>query len=239
MTDRTPVGLLTMRSHPTLPYLLDRCAAAPEIEPVLIFDEKDFSEKDAGIFQDRTGGAFPRREPETFVPRYRSTTVPNHNSDESVTFVRETKLALLVNAGTPRRIGRAMIDSAPAGVLNAHPGILPKYRGATCCEWAIYNDDPVGVTAHFMDEGLDSGPILFDRVLEVAPGQSYRDVRVALYGLALDTIVDAVRLIVARGLSAAALPPQPPADVFKPIPDALLAEVKRKLAAGEYVCPRP
>lgn len=238
MSHRTPVGLLTMEHHPTLPYLLDRFEAGSEIEPVLIFDEKDFSEKDARIFQDRTGGAFPRRAPETFVPRYRSATVPSHNSEESLAFVRETKLTLLVNAGTPRRIGRPLIDVAPAGVLNVHPGILPKYRGATCCEWAIYHDDPVGVTAHFMDEGLDSGPILFDRVLEVAPGESYRDVRVALYGLALDTIVEAVRLIVARGLTAGALPPQPKGGLFKPIPDELLAEVKRKLTAGEYACPR-
>jgi folate-dependent phosphoribosylglycinamide formyltransferase PurN len=238
MTGRARVGLLTMRHHPTLPALLDRFGAATEIEPVLIFDEKDFSEKDAGIFQDRTGGAFPLRAPETFVPRYRAITVPNHNGHECLAFVRDATLGLLVNAGTPRRIGRPLIESTPGGVLNVHPGILPKYRGATCCEWAIYHDDPVGVTAHFMDEGLDSGPIIFDRVLKVSPGESYRDVRVALYGLALDTVVEAVRLIVGHGLTASALPPQPAADVFKPMPARLLAEVQRKLAAGEYACPR-
>ena len=237
MTGRTPVGLLSTRSHPTLPYLLDRLAAASGIEPVLILDEKDFSAKDAAIFAERTGGAFPRRAPEASVPRFRTASVGSHNGDDCLAFVRESKLALLVNAGTPRRIGRALIDATPAGVLNVHPGILPKYRGATCCEWAIYHGDRVGVTAHFMDEGLDSGPILFSRTLKVAPGDSYRDVRVGLYGLALDVVVEAVREIIARGLRASALPPQPLADVFKPIPDDLLAEVKRKLSAGEYACP--
>lgn len=236
MSGRVRVGLLTTRHHPTLPYLLDRFETAPEIEPVLMFDAKDFSASDAAMFQDRTSGALPLRAPDTFETRYRTTTVPGHNHDDALAFVRETGLALLVNAGTPRRIGRPLIDSIPAGVLNVHPGILPKYRGATCCEWAIYHGDPVGVTAHFMDEGLDSGPILFSRVLKVAPGDRYRDVRVALYGLALDVSVEAVRLVVARGLRPASLPLQPPADVFKPIPDELLAEVKRKLSAGEYAC---
>lgn len=228
----TRVGLLTTAGHPLLGYLAQRMAErAPGIEPILIFDERDFSEKDRGIFAARTEGAFPP------VPRppLRSLTVPDHNGAEARRFVAEQGIHLLVNAGTPRRIKPELLAAAPAGVLNVHPGILPKYRGASCCEWAIYNDDPVGVTAHFMDAGLDSGPIIFTRELPVERGQSYPQVRVALYRLWLDACADGIAEVTTRGLTAATLPAQPDAAVFKPIPDELLAQVRAKLDRGQYL----
>jgi methionyl-tRNA formyltransferase len=85
-----------------------------------------------------------------------------------------------------------------------------------------------------MDEGLDSGPIILVRELSTCPPQSYEDVRVALYRLAQDVMVEAITRILERGLTPADLPPQPPGPVFKPIPDHLLEEVRAKLRRGEY-----
>ena len=231
-----PIGLLTTRRHPLLPYLLERLEGVAGVTPVLLFDEKDFSAKDAAIFTSRTDGAFPVRELGPWLRCYPAVDVPSHNGPECQAYVRETALELLVNAGTPRLVSAALLEAVRVGVLNVHPGVLPKYRGATCCEWAIYHDDPVGVTAHFMDTGLDSGPILFARQLPVRRGQTYTEVRVALYRLALDVCAEAVGLIVERGLKPAALAPQPPAAAFKPMPGDLLDEVKAKLARGEYRC---
>lgn len=230
------LGILTSRSHPTLPYLLDELAAVPGLQLTLLFDAKDFSDKDRAIFADRTQGAFPPRDTAPLFARCACVDVPNHNDPQCLDLVRTRQIDLLLNGGTPRRVGPELLRAAARGVLNAHPGILPKYRGATCCEWAIHNDEPVGVTAHFMDEGLDSGPILFPRELPVRKGMDYSAVRVALYRHALKTAAEAVQAVFANDLSPAKLPPQPPGEAFKPIPDDLLAAVKRKLAAGEYKC---
>lgn len=47
------------------------------------------------------------------------------------------------------------------GILNAHPGDLPRYRGNACLNWAIINAEPeVALTIHKMDKNLDSGPIV-------------------------------------------------------------------------------
>jgi len=50
--------------------------------------------------------------------------------------------------------------------INIHPSLLPKYRGATPTNWMIRNGERiVGLTAHLIDEGIDSGAILFRRQL--------------------------------------------------------------------------
>lgn len=48
------------------------------------------------------------------------------------------------------------------GVLNAHPGLLPYYRGIDCAAWAIYDDrfDRVGSSVHWVNRGIDTGNIL-------------------------------------------------------------------------------
>lgn len=53
------------------------------------------------------------------------------------------------------------LNSFKYGILNAHPGDLPKYKGNACPNWALLNfEDRIGVTIHRMTEELDSGPYL-------------------------------------------------------------------------------
>jgi folate-dependent phosphoribosylglycinamide formyltransferase PurN len=227
----TTVGFLTTRHHPLLPYLLEEVASVGGIEPMLLFDAKDFGRRDAALFEERTGGAFPAR---PVSPAHWAAEVTDHNSLNCIDLIRTCSLGLAVNAGTPRLIGVDLLAAPTQGVLNVHPGILPKYRGASCPEWAVYHGDPVGVTAHFMDTGLDSGPIVASRTLPVVPGMTYRELRVALYRLQLKFMAQSIRRVLEAGLTAAALPPQPHAEVFRPMPDELLTQVRLRLARGEY-----
>jgi folate-dependent phosphoribosylglycinamide formyltransferase PurN len=234
VTARRRIGILSVRTHPLLPYFLERLAAAPELEPVVILDEREFSAKDTAIFADRTAGALAARDVGPYLARVDWKTVPSHNAPECAALVRDEAIEVVINAGTPRLLGPELLAAPTRGILNVHPGILPKYRGASCCEWAIYHDDPVGVTAHFMDEDLDSGPIIFTRELAVRRGQTYSDVRVALYRLELETRVVALRHVLDAALMPRMLPRQPDLPLFKPMSNDLLAVVKTKLAAGQY-----
>ena len=49
------------------------------------------------------------------------------------------------------------ISSFRLGILNAHIGILPKYRGRCVVEWSVLHGDPTGVTVFFIDSGIDNG----------------------------------------------------------------------------------
>jgi methionyl-tRNA formyltransferase len=229
---RARIGLLTSQGYPLLGYVVDRISAILDTDLLVICDSKDVTERDQRLFQEQTEGAL---EPRPFERgTYRWTTVTDHNGPDTLQLIRREHIDLLVNVCTPRRITPRLLAEPRLGVLNVHPGILPRYRGASCCEWAIYNDDPVGVSAHFMDDGLDSGPIIFTRELEVTPGQIYTQARVELYKLWVDACGEAVVEVLGQGLTPAVLPAQPEFPVFKPIPDGLLAEVKERLARGTY-----
>jgi methionyl-tRNA formyltransferase len=66
-----------------------------------------------------------------------------------------------ISMNYPGLIPRRVIDLFRLGILNAHPGDLPRYRGNACTAWAILNgEDRAAVCIHRMDERLDSGDIV-------------------------------------------------------------------------------
>ena len=69
-----------------------------------------------------------------------------------------------------RLIPKWMLDLARHGNLNLHGSLLPKYRGAAPIQWAIANGERVtGVTTMRLDEGLDTGDILLQKEIAIAP----------------------------------------------------------------------
>lgn len=58
----------------------------------------------------------------------------------------------------------------PKGCVNVHASLLPRFRGAAPVQWAIaHGDQKTGVALMLMDEGMDTGPVLAVRELEIAP----------------------------------------------------------------------
>lgn len=79
------------------------------------------------------------------------------------------------------------------GALNLHAGKLPFYRGRNVINWALINGEPeIGITAHFMDDGIDTGDIVLQRTLPIGWTDSYgtvlRRVTDALPALAIDAV---------------------------------------------------
>jgi methionyl-tRNA formyltransferase len=64
---------------------------------------------------------------------------------------------------------REVLEIPPEGCWNIHLSLLPKYRGASPVQWAIFNGEKeTGVTIMLMDEGMDTGPILLQKSLEIS-----------------------------------------------------------------------
>jgi methionyl-tRNA formyltransferase len=95
--------------------------------------------------------------------------------------VAENELDVLVNVGTPRILKTHLLDATRIGVLNVHPGLLPKYRGCSAVEWALYLGDDIGNTAHVMSDRIDAGPILESKVCIFDGTESYVAVRTRVY----------------------------------------------------------
>jgi Formyl transferase len=62
----------------------------------------------------------------------------------------------------------ATIAAFRLGILNAHIGILPGYRGRSVAEWSVLQGDPTGTTVFFIDNGIDTGPRIVVREFTTA-----------------------------------------------------------------------
>ena len=79
-------------------------------------------------------------------------------------------------------IKKNLLTIPKIGILNCHMGILPAYRGMDCHTWSILNNDfdCIGLTTHFMDEGIDTGNILKTKKIRLDDIERYEDIEDAL-----------------------------------------------------------
>lgn len=77
-----------------------------------------------------------------------------------------------------------MLDMPRFGCINVHASLLPKYRGAAPINWAIANGErETGVTIMQMDAGLDTGPMLAKRAIEIGEEETADELTVRLAAL--------------------------------------------------------
>ncbi len=116
---------------------------------------------------------------------------------EAITWVRDLAPDLLVLAFVTSFVPPDMIDCARHGGINYHPSLLPKYRGGSAINWAVINGEKeTGVTIHFIDEGVDTGPIILQEKVAVTDDDTVKSLYFGkLYPLGITMICRAVRLI--------------------------------------------
>jgi methionyl-tRNA formyltransferase len=74
-------------------------------------------------------------------------------------------------------VPRSVLEIPRVGTINAHYGLLPAYRGMNVTEWSIFHGDPVGVTVHLVDPGIDTGDILLREEIGLDPGETFESLR--------------------------------------------------------------
>ncbi|MGI9422328.1 MAG: formyltransferase family protein [Hyphomicrobiaceae bacterium] len=112
------------------------------------------------------------------------------------------------------------------GWLNVHPGSLPQYRGNSCPEWAILNGDEVVATAHLLDKGIDTGPVICSQAYSIGADWTYHAFRANLYAHCARVLIEALRLIAAEGASAAHSQDEAGACYRKSMPPETLQHIK-------------
>ena len=76
--------------------------------------------------------------------------------------------------------------------INIHPSLLPKYRGAAPINWTLINGDKeTGVTTMYMDEGMDTGDILFQKKIEILPNDNAEILAKRLSFLSAECLIEA------------------------------------------------
>ncbi|MHA8062917.1 methionyl-tRNA formyltransferase [Aquirufa aurantiipilula] len=87
--------------------------------------------------------------------------VGNPRNESTSTFIKDKSIDVLVSVNYLYIIDNQLIGHPSKFAINIHGSLLPKYRGRTPHVWAIINNESeTGITAHVIDEGCDTGPIL-------------------------------------------------------------------------------
>jgi methionyl-tRNA formyltransferase len=110
----------------------------------------------------------------------------------------------IVIVGYGRMIPPWMIALPPFGNINLHASLLPKYRGAAPIQWAIASGETVtGVTTIRIDAGLDSGDILLQQPVAIAPEDTAESLAPRLAAIGAELVVETL-----QGLKAGTLQPR-------------------------------
>ncbi|MDD4801639.1 MAG: phosphoribosylglycinamide formyltransferase [Syntrophomonas sp.] len=89
---------------------------------------------------------------------------------EVVNQLKAQEIDIVVLAGYMRLVGRVMLDAYKLKIVNIHPALLPSFAGLNAQQQALdYGVKVSGCTVHFVDEGMDTGPIIIQTAVDVYP----------------------------------------------------------------------
>jgi len=117
--------------------------------------------------------------------------VRNITNDKSLSYLRLIKPDVIIYTGGGIIKGE-ILEVPKIGILNAHMGLLPKYRGMNVLEWSLFNDDPIGITIHFIDGGIDTGDILLKKAIPIEKGDTIRSLRSKSQPISVDALAEVV-----------------------------------------------
>jgi methionyl-tRNA formyltransferase len=99
-------------------------------------------------------------------------------------FIEDRKPDLLWITDYRYLVPENIISLTPLGAINLHPSLLPKYRGRAPINWAIINGETnLGLTAHLVDDGMDTGDIIYQESFFLSQDQDVGDALKILYPL--------------------------------------------------------
>jgi methionyl-tRNA formyltransferase len=236
------LGLLCTIDGPLLRFFVESLLDAGYENIYLIADYRGFSKDDLSRFEDRTNNFFCSRK--LTLGDFAGFKIPvffvnSHNDEECIALISSIGIDLLLNVGTPRKLSKIFLQHIGCDVLNVHPGVLPDYRGASCVEWAILNDGPIGNSAHFMVEEYDAGPIIGVESYQFERGSSYSDIRTKIYICAIRLMTVSVGRVFEGGLSSQNLDTQK-TDIEPYLPisseDMLIVLERIKYNSHQAIC---
>lgn len=118
------------------------------------------------------------------------------NSDQTIRVLKDLKPDLLL-LGQTGIVGSSVLEIPRTGTLNAHPGILPDYRGIDCAKWALYRNDfeNIGCSVHWVDTGVDTGPIITRETYRICCDETLDTLEANLDDLAITMLAEVVMWI--------------------------------------------
>ena len=184
---RFPIAALVSGEGTNLQAILDRVHGNDGIELV-------------GVVSSRPGVRALARAEGAGVPTavFEAASYPDRRTrdQQAADWLRERGVELVVLAGYMELLTPSFLDAFPNRVINVHPALLPAFPGAHPVEDQLaYGVKVGGVTVHFVDEGVDSGPIILQEAVELPYTRGQEAVLERLHQTEHELLPRAIRLI--------------------------------------------
>lgn len=118
------------------------------------------------------------------------------NAKECLRSITAFQPDLIINISASQIFKKNLLNLPKHGCLNLHSALLPKYKGLMPTFWALRNNESnMGVAVFFMDEGIDTGAILVQKVLSIEPTDSLESLINKNKRVGMDAIIEAINLV--------------------------------------------
>lgn len=106
------------------------------------------------------------------------------------------KVDWLVLAGFMRLLSPEFVRRYAGKIVNIHPSLLPAFPGAHGIKDAYdAKVSETGVTVHFVDDGVDTGPVILQQKISVRPGESLASLETRIHAVEYDLYPEALRMV--------------------------------------------
>jgi phosphoribosylglycinamide formyltransferase 1 len=98
--------------------------------------------------------------------------------------LQANEVELIILAGYMRLIGETLLESYPQRIVNIHPSLLPQFPGKDAIGQALEAGvQQTGVTIHYVDEGMDTGPIIAQQEISIATNETKESLQEKIHAL--------------------------------------------------------
>jgi methionyl-tRNA formyltransferase len=112
---------------------------------------------------------------------------------ELVQWTRALRPDAIAICGMTRLLDRSVFEIPRHGAVNLHPAALPRYRGANPFFWMYYNmETEGGVTVHFVDDGEDTGDVIFEETYPIRLGARMVETQRAAFAIGIPLLLRAL-----------------------------------------------
>ena len=163
MSKKLRLGVLASGGGTNLQSIIDRCTdGSIDAEIVTVI----CNNPDAGALDRADRASIP-----TQTINHRDFAKREDFDIAVVTALQEANVELVVLAGFMRIITETFVEAFPNRIMNIHPALLPAFPGLHVQQKALdYGARFSGCTVHFVDGGVDTGPIIMQAVVPILPG---------------------------------------------------------------------
>lgn len=127
------------------------------------------------------------------------TKFPEECQEETARKLLAAGVDIVCLAGFLRLVKRPLLDAFPERILNIHPALLPAFPGLEAWKQALAAGVPeTGCTIHYVDEGMDTGPVILQKRVPVFPGDTAASLHHRIQTAEHEAYPEAVRLVWAQ-----------------------------------------